>query len=165
MRRKNERLQANRLLRQEAERLGKKRYFTGETCSRGHVAERWVSSLACVACTTHNAEQWKGDSTKRKRRWYTKNVERQHRDRIQSVYGITPEQHKKMLEEQRGRCAICGNAQPCGRRLCVDHHHASGAVRGLLCFRCNRALGALRDSPSLLRTAADYLERTGRHDI
>lgn len=53
--------------------------------------------------------------------------------------GVTDEEYAAMLERQGGGCAICG-ARPKTRRLHVDHDHATGKVRGLLCHRCNRTL-------------------------
>ena len=53
--------------------------------------------------------------------------------------GVTDEQYAAMLKAQGGGSAICGNP-PKTRRLHVDHDHKTGKVRGLLCFRCNRAL-------------------------
>jgi recombination endonuclease VII len=52
---------------------------------------------------------------------------------------MTDDEYDAMLAAQGGVCAICGNA-PKTRRLHVDHDHRTGAVRGLLCYRCNRAL-------------------------
>ena len=51
------------------------------------------------------------------------------------------ETRDRLLAEQGGVCAICGNP-PKTRGLSIDHDHKTGAVRGLLCFRCNRALPA-----------------------
>lgn len=53
--------------------------------------------------------------------------------------GVSDDDYARMLEAQGGVCAICGNP-PKSRRLHVDHDHRTGKVRGLLCFRCNRAL-------------------------
>jgi len=64
-----------------------------------------------------------------------------------------------MLAAQGGTCAIC-DSPPGSRRLAIDHDHATGVVRGLLCPRCNTGLAYFRDRPELFRTAADYLERT-----
>jgi len=68
-----------------------------------------------------------------------------------------------LLEKQQGACAICGGKQQqrMGKqpRFAVDHDHKSGIVRGLLCGKCNRAIGQLGDDPAVLRAAADYLER------
>lgn len=55
--------------------------------------------------------------------------------------GITAEEYDLRLAAQGGGCAICG-ATPKTRRLHVDHDHKTGAVRGLLCLRCNRNLPA-----------------------
>ena len=53
-----------------------------------------------------------------------------------------------------GRCLICGRFSV----LHLDHCHSSGAIRGFLCADCNRAIGMFRDDPTLLRSAAKYLE-------
>ena len=53
--------------------------------------------------------------------------------------GVAGDDYARLLEAQGGGCAICG-ATPKTRRLHVDHDHATGMVRGLLCHRCNRAL-------------------------
>lgn len=58
------------------------------------------------------------------------------------------------------RCYICGRTQRQeGRRLCIDHDHSTGKLRGLLCWQHNFALGAFRDDPKLLKAALDYLKR------
>jgi hypothetical protein len=55
---------------------------------------------------------------------------------------------------QNGTCAICRNKR---RRLCVDHCHRHGHLRGLICGRCNSGVGFFRDSPLLLLRTAIYL--------
>ena len=77
-------------------------------------------------------------------------------------YGITPEQFDELLASQAGRCAICGETpDPDGKgaysRLHIDHCHETGLVRGLLCGRCNAALGHFRDDPGRLAAAINYL--------
>lgn len=78
--------------------------------------------------------------------------------RLKRYYGISLEQYRAMLTSQKGVCSICGGVNPNGYRLCIDHCHATGKIRGLLCSLCNTALGYLKDSPLLFRKAADYLE-------
>jgi Recombination endonuclease VII len=56
-------------------------------------------------------------------------------------YSITTEDYERMLIEQNGVCGICLLPPPANRRLAVDHCHRSGAVRKLLCTKCNMALG------------------------
>jgi hypothetical protein len=59
-----------------------------------------------------------------------------------------------MILQQRGVCAICRTR----KALHVDHDHATGRVRGILCFNCNRGIGKFGDDPALLRNAIAYIE-------
>lgn len=59
-----------------------------------------------------------------------------------------------LMEKQGGKCAICGEH----KKLCLDHDHANGIFRGLLCDGCNHGLGMFRDNPKLLQSAITYLE-------
>jgi hypothetical protein len=77
---------------------------------------------------------------------------------LKRKYGITPEQYDEMLEAQGGGCAICHRPPRDDISLHVDHDHETGAVRGLLCFRCNNSLGDLNDDAGLLQSAASYLD-------
>lgn len=80
-----------------------------------------------------------------------------HEARVRATYGLLPGEYDQLLEAQGGRCAICGGTRR--QRLSVDHCHATGLVRGLLCRMCNgRLLTASKDRPEVLRAAAAYLE-------
>lgn len=81
------------------------------------------------------------------------------RDR-ERKYGLSPMEYNAILREQSGICAVCGSNNG-DRDLYVDHNHATGRVRGLLCTNCNSALGQAFDNPGILRRLADYLERNG----
>lgn len=72
-------------------------------------------------------------------------------------YDLTPEQHAKILSDQKGVCAICTKLPGGKRPLVVDHDHDSNEVRGLLCYGCNRAIHIL-DNPKLLEAALIYLK-------
>lgn len=61
-----------------------------------------------------------------------------------------------MEAAQSERCAICREV-PAKGRLQVDHDHATGRIRGLLCGNCNKAMGLFRDDPERLRSAISYL--------
>lgn len=80
------------------------------------------------------------------------------------AYGLLAGQYDAMVREQGGVCAICGKPPTAEQgktsRLFVDHCHATGAVRGLLCQPCNTALGLFRDEPETLRAAIEYLARS-----
>jgi len=69
-------------------------------------------------------------------------------------YGMTDKDIAAMLERQDNACAVCRKAAP----LMVDHCHATGRVRGLLCRRCNSALGWVNDDPEILRGLIAYLQ-------
>lgn len=74
-------------------------------------------------------------------------------------YGLTPDDYQRLLDSQAGGCAICGGMDE-RRRLNVDHDHATGEVRGLLCSGCNGArLGRLGDSPERADELAAYYEQ------
>ena len=75
----------------------------------------------------------------------------------QRLYGLSTEAYQEMLASQGGVCALCGGT-PGARALGVDHDHATGRIRGLLCSPCNTGIGNLRDDPDLLRKAIAYLE-------
>jgi len=79
--------------------------------------------------------------------------------RLGRNYGLSREQHRQLLEEQNGVCAVC--KLPSRRALCVDHCHATRQVRGLLCDKCNTALGLLGDDVRRLLAAVAYLNRAG----
>lgn len=79
------------------------------------------------------------------------------------LYGITGPEYATMLTKQNYLCAICQGPEKRKRngkqmRLCVDHDHRTGKIRGLLCSACNMVIGKL-ESPELLRRAAMYLEK------
>lgn len=81
-------------------------------------------------------------------------------------YRLEPAEYDAMVAKQRGKCLICEGRQ---RRknsdhLDIDHDHATGEVRGLLCGSCNSGLGRFGDSPALLRQAADYVAGRGQID-
>ena len=68
--------------------------------------------------------------------------------------GLSVEEIQVIRDKQGNACAICNAPNPTD----LDHCHATGTVRWLLCTHCNRGLGAFRDSPELLKKAADMLK-------
>ncbi len=61
---------------------------------------------------------------------------------------------------QGGVCGICGGRDR-DRDLAIDHDHETGEIRGLLCSRCNTALGSFRDNPEIITAALSYLGLEG----
>lgn len=93
--------------------------------------------------------------------------ERLRARRIKSRYGITQQQYEVMVAERSNRCDVCLQ-EPTARntrahwdgKLCIDHCHETGKVRGLLCNDCNLAVGYGK-SPEILERAAAYLRVCG----
>jgi len=84
------------------------------------------------------------------------------RRRTLRKYGLTEDDYEQMLRDQGGRCLGCGTDQPGAKGWCIDHCHASGMVRALLCNRCNTALGLANEDPKILRALASLAERWQR---
>jgi hypothetical protein len=76
---------------------------------------------------------------------------------IKKLYGLSLEDFENILELQDGVCRICKRPD---RRLCVDHDHTTGKVRGILCATCNKGLGLFQDNENLMKEAAKYIEDT-----
>ena len=82
---------------------------------------------------------------------------RQHEAMVAKTYGITGDDYEALLKRQGGKCAIC-RARPKSKRLAVDHNHKTGAVRGLLCSRCNHdLLGSAWDSLAMAVALWHYM--------
>ena len=112
------------------------------------------------------AQRWQRenpDRYKAKLREYAESGKKKLSDRkshLKRKYGMTLEDFDLRLAGQGGGCAICGaeNADN------IDHHHTSGLVRGILCFRCNVAVGQLDEDPNRARLLAAYLDRHAHFD-
>jgi hypothetical protein len=86
-------------------------------------------------------------------------------------FGLSPADYEFLLKIQGYNCAVCNDPLKLKQyRFAVDHCHDSDDVRGVLCVRCNTALGSFDDDPDLLLRAAEYLNsppalgRVKRHD-
>lgn len=101
----------------------------------------------CKPCVIARKQRWRDANRAESRAYY-------FRHNMRYLHGLTPEGFAAMLIEQSGRCAIC--AEPTTMPH-VDHDHATGRIRGLLCQGCNLGIGHLQDDPARLRAAADYL--------
>ncbi|HLX52361.1 MAG TPA: endonuclease VII domain-containing protein, partial [Aquella sp.] len=82
--------------------------------------------------------------------------------KLKQSYGISLKEYNSLKKAQNNLCAIC-NKRPETRvtkkyRLCVDHNHATGKVRGLLCFGCNSALGYVNENKDIIKNMIKYLD-------
>lgn len=143
----------------------------GKLCKRGHGHEGTGQSLRyasgdCVACNAmHGKKRRKekaADVLATHRAYRKANIEKLRANDRRRRYGLTPEAYERLLTEQDGRCAICGTKSPGGRGLDVfkvDHDHATGTVRGLLCHGCNTAIGGFAEDVARMEKAIAYIER------
>lgn len=132
----------------------------------------------CRACARKKAAAFKaglgGAEQRRRNAMYQDTWRREHPEenraymrkyRLAVKFGITVAQYDALLEAQGGLCAVCRKEETVIGRgglvkpLAVDHNHVTGQVRGLLCQRCNFAIGLLADSPEHLHSAIAYLSR------
>jgi hypothetical protein len=105
----------------------------------------------CKDCTKLYATNRKKEKAER-----VKSVERNRR--LKEQYGITLKDYNEMLAQQNDCCGICGKHKSESKCcLAVDHDHATGHVRGLLCSNCNLGIGYLKDDLDILRNAVNYL--------
>lgn len=81
---------------------------------------------------------------------------RHNRD-LKRKYGIDKSIYDAILRAQGGRCALCRCLPQRGRRFAVDHCHTTKALRGLLCDKCNTALGLMNDDVLRLVRASAYV--------
>ena len=100
----------------------------------------------------------------RAKEWREENAHRLSEYRLSAYmkwkYRITQDDYDRMFVEQEGKCAVCGGDDYTPwNRLVVDHDHKTGYVRALLCHACNVSIGQAKDDPTILRRAAEYLER------
>lgn len=120
-------------------------------------------SLCCRPCSRVKGAEFRARHPERARQWHERRLatlspEQRAAKWRRTKYGLTAEEHAAMVAQQRGVCAICRQSKDSG--LVVDHDHATGAVRGLLCYACNRSL-FLVERADLLSSALTYLGRFG----
>lgn len=104
-------------------------------------------------------KQWQQENADRLnayRREYNATPERKRKGRdayYQRTYGISADEFDLLLEKQGGVCAICAGPDP----KHLDHDHATGEIRGILCVNCYHGLGKFFDDVDLLERAVAYL--------
>jgi len=143
----------------------KTRFFCSNKCCMIHTGKiyspkmngKWSKKYdKCISCgTTERNHASKGLCTLCMSRInYNPNANR--RLKLKKKFGITLEQYNDLLQKVGGKCPICNNIDKV--RLSVDHDHKTGRVRGLLCSRCNRALGYVNDDVDRLTKLIEYLK-------
>ena len=113
--------------------------------------------IAIGLCRSHYAMQYRKKNLKkyaqRTAEWRDRNPGSVRDKMLRHRYGITSADFDRMLASQGGACITCRSTE----RLCVDHDHGNGRVRGILCLLCNMNLKR-GVTPQILRAQADSLE-------
>ena len=126
---------------------------------KAQTAKKFSTPVACKGC---GMEFFRSLSGKKifctdgcKSRYHsTQNRQANRWKRIEKEYGITRFDWEQLMSNQNGACAICTVEL---RMPHTDHDHKTGRVRGLLCQKCNQAIGLMMESPENLMRAARYL--------
>lgn len=118
---------------------------------------------SCKSCQKKKSRAWRRDNPDQARvvakTWELNNKRRRKDLTLRRDHGIGLEEYEALFSKQKGVCAICKQLLIGSKgHLDVDHDHTTGKIRGLLCNSCNRGIGFLKDCPTTLRSAADYLE-------
>lgn len=92
-----------------------------------------------------------------KQAWAKRNPDYQRAYMLRTLYGLSMDDFKAMLDAQNGGCALCLKKQR-KKNLSVDHDHETKRVRGLLCQRCNRMLGGFEWDTGVLKRTIAYME-------
>ena len=104
----------------------------------------------------------KAKADARTKEWNIRNKKRAadlaRRSHLKIRYGLTHEQYEAMFAAQDGLCFICASPPTKWVGLCIDHCHASGKLRKLLCANCNTVLGHVGDNVERLQKLIEYLE-------
>lgn len=115
-------------------------------------------SSGCKFCVKNKYTIWTKNNPGRvkinRKRWY-KDVGAEKN--LLKIYNLTSDRLKKLKEIHNNHCAICDKPNRNNKSLVIDHNHATGKVRGLLCDLCNLGLGRFQDNPEMLTKAIEYL--------
>lgn len=132
-----------------------------ETCSELKPTRFHKTAKKCQDCAKKAWAETKAERRANKRKASQDSHKiKDFKNDLMKNYGITVEQYDDMYQMQQGRCGICTrHSSEFKRRLHVDHDHATGQVRGLLCTRCNPGLGYFGDSVTKLEMAITYLTK------
>lgn len=122
----------------------------------------------CKSCNSEESKKW-GKQNKNRSYKIHKNYRESNPEKIKEIqrntkyklnYGITTADFEKLYSSQGEKCEICKKStDKISTNMCVDHDHDTGKVRGILCRKCNSALGLFTDNEEILENAISYLKK------
>lgn len=128
----------------------------GTPADHGQTLMYW-RGCRCSLCRKANALYCAADR-RRRGKSYVRNCN------LKCVHGVTLADYRVLLRAQHGVCAACGKPETAHNQygrlpLSMDHNHRTKHYRGLLCMRCNRTLGMLKESPVLIKRLLAYIKK------
>ncbi len=122
----------------------------------------------CKSCRKEKQLEYKKrpENLEKIRAWNRKSKKKNYRygrsKMLESKYGITQDQFEQISEAQNHKCALCffPASEMRHKKLCVDHCHETGRVRGLLCHPCNTLLGRIGDNVAGVTRMLEYVSRS-----
>lgn len=146
--------------RAEGRKLGERHYFTGIPCKHEHVSHRFVKTAQCFECKRLDGLTPNHKKRLREYQARAENKRAQKNRALKSQYGITVDAYEAMIAAANGHCPACDihfETKKGPNCAVVDHCHDTGKVRGVLCNRCNAALGMMKDSEKVILGVLKYL--------
>jgi Recombination endonuclease VII len=127
-------------------------------CKQCHIARSVERQRQNPAAAVAASQRWRAknlDKVREYQRAYRAAHAREAREgHLRRAFGMSVDDYSAILAAQQGGCAICGDQPEDGKSLHIDHN--DDGVRGILCVRCNNALGQFKDDPELMLRAAEY---------
>lgn len=139
-------------------------YFQKTKMPDGGFKEYSYARRTCRSCNTsiQKEREKKKCGSEEQAVEYRREISFRHKTKR---YGITSDEARSMLSGQDSKCSICSceisfYSESRNTQACFDHNHTTGRLRGLLCSRCNSAMGLLRDDTNIAHKLIEYLENT-----
>jgi hypothetical protein len=147
-----------------------------DVCKNGHLKtpDNVDARNRCKICYHISCKRWRDKNRDKKNKdsndYYYNNKEKVkltiERARLKRQYGITVDDYNEMVSAQQNVCDICGKQETeRSNKLSIDHNHATGLVRKLLCHKCNRGIGSFDENVETLQNAIDYLNKHNEKEI
>ena len=131
--------------------------YNGKPCKQCQCTIKRVDNYTCIKCghqrnildRLNNPDKWKKSKQISDRKY-----------RLKEAYNLTSEEFALMANEQYNKCLIC-HKPPDGKykRLCIDHCHLTNKIRGLLCSKCNTAIGLMYENVANIENMIFYLKK------
>lgn len=107
----------------------------------------------CRTCSNDLTKTWRGKNRDKIKEYNWK-------AKLKMTYDLCYERYEEICKQQEYSCAICNtHISKLKKRLCVDHDHKNGKVRGLLCSHCNTGIGMFKESFEIFNKAIQYLNK------